>query len=474
MLLDSIIGMEICKDYLTMVSIQKSIDGAALKFCETAALPPTESKDQRQKVIIEQVLEFKKKARVKTGKVFFAIPREEAIFRFVSLPASAKENLGQVLEYELARYTPFPPEEVYYDFQLLKENEQNIEILLVAARRQTINFYLETLSLADSKPVAIEVSTSALFNAFVDGAVLSGADCEAVLLARKDSGELALISDGFPAYSRSFAWQDGLPQVKTELQKAFDYLSNTHFFGAEGVPFAEIRHVLINMGRSQEDWNALLNQREIRFSTAFKPARLRGVRQDFQPFAVSYGAALRGLKKVTLRTNLLPKGAKKEDKRPSLIPTLILAALIGALGISWGSVVLSKEKRQLDVLDAQVNRLKPDIEAVEKMESEIGALKRNLGILEKIKSENHSQLDILRELTGVIPEKAWLNRFTYGKGKVQIEGQAPTASDLIPVLEKSTLFQDAKFPSPITKTPDGLEQFRIEMSIEDTGGENSR
>ncbi|MFH1148518.1 MAG: pilus assembly protein PilM [Pseudomonadota bacterium] len=474
MLLDSIIGMEIQKDYLAMVSIQKSIDGSALKFCEIASLPPAESKDQRQKIIIEQVLEFKKKAKVKTGKVFFAFPREEAIFRFVSLPASAKENLGQVLEYELSRYIPFSPEEVYYDFQLLRESDESLEILLVAARKQAINFYLETLSLANSKPVSIEVSTSALFNAFVDGAGLSGPGCQAVLLARKDNGELVLISDGFPAYSRSFSWRDGLSEIKSEIQKAFDHFSNTHFSGTKGVPFQDIKPVLLKMGRSEEDWNALVNQTEVRFSTDFKPARLRGVRLNFQPFAVSYGAALKGLKKVTLRTNLLPKQAKKEGKRASLIPTLILAVIIGALGISWGSVMLSKEKRQLEMLNAEVDRLNPDIKAVEAMEKEIGGLKKNLQILEEINGENYSQLEILRELTGTIPEKVWLNRFTCGKGKVQIEGQAPTASDLIPILERSALFQDAKFPSPITKTPDGLEQFRIEMTIEGTGGEENR
>ena len=66
-----------------------------------------------------------------------------------------------------------------------------------------------------------------------------------------------------------------------------------------------------------------------------------------------------------------------------------------------------------------------------------------------------SKLDILKELTQLIPESMWLNRFSYDERKekkgIEISGYADTASEIIPILEESELFEDVKFKSSIVK-----------------------
>ncbi len=44
----------------------------------------------------------------------------QALLKTVELPAAAAENLGQVLSYELDRYTPFKADEVYFDYRQLR------------------------------------------------------------------------------------------------------------------------------------------------------------------------------------------------------------------------------------------------------------------------------------------------------------------------------------------------------------------
>jgi len=74
--------------------------------------------------------------------------------------------------------------------------------------------------------------------------------------------------------------------------------------------------------------------------------------------------------------------------------------------------------------------------------------------------------DMLRELTQILPETAWVQEFTFFKREIQLEGFADSASELIPLLEMSPLFKDAVFLSTITKDKDGKERFRIGLKME--------
>jgi general secretion pathway protein L len=79
-------------------------------------------------------------------------------------------------------------------------------------------------------------------------------------------------------------------------------------------------------------------------------------------------------------------------------------------------------------------------------------------------------LNILKDLSRRIPEGAWVRKFDFSDKGVQIEGHADSASELIPLLETSPLFKDVAFLSPITKSKDGKERFRIGLKIKQIEG----
>jgi len=55
--------------------------------------------------------------RPERSRVLVAVDRSLALHRTLELPAAAGENLREVLEFELERQTPFPPEEVYFGWR---------------------------------------------------------------------------------------------------------------------------------------------------------------------------------------------------------------------------------------------------------------------------------------------------------------------------------------------------------------------
>lgn len=470
--LDSSIGIDIKEDCLAMVHLQKSLRRMDLKHYETIPLPSLkESREKREKMVIEGVTDFIKKGNIRTPKVFLSIPRNDVLLRYITLPLTAKENLGQVVEYELEKYIPFSLEEVYFDFQILKEEEKTLHILLIVVKKEVIHSYLDLLSLANLHPTSLEIGPCALFNAFMDSSEAMEEGLSALIELRRDHWELTLVTGGILAYSRTFTWKDEdishFLQVKKGLKDALFHISKQEPLGAENAPSQSLKGVILNgMGLDREIVDEFLKQDEIPSSIGFRPTSLRDIPPNFYSFAVAYGTALKGLKKVPIYINLIPRDLRRHLKRPSLIPTAILASLVLFLGLAWGSSIFIKERYQLRKLNIQIEQIEPEISAIEHMQAQISQLQKKIDVLEKVKKRSPGQLEILRELTTIIPEDTWLNRFTYRKGKVQMEGYAPSASNLIAILENSPLLCNVRFPAPITKTREGLERFKVECAIE--------
>ena len=94
----------------------------------------------------------------------------------------------------------------------------------------------------------------------------------------------------------------------------------------------------------------------------------------------------------------------------------------------------------------------------------------SLAFLEGAVGARARQAEILRELTGLIPDSAYLSEYSFRERTVEITGLAPSASQLLPVLEASPLFAGVEFSAPIVAQGAGLERFRIRLRLEGAGG----
>jgi hypothetical protein len=74
-------------------------------------------------------------------------------------------------------------------------------------------------------------------------------------------------------------------------------------------------------------------------------------------------------------------------------------------------------------------------------------------------------LPVLRELTDLLPNDAWLTLLSLDSKGAELTGQANAASALIPLLENSPRFERVEFASPVTRGRD-REQFRIQAAWE--------
>ncbi|MBW1973308.1 MAG: PilN domain-containing protein [Deltaproteobacteria bacterium] len=88
-------------------------------------------------------------------------------------------------------------------------------------------------------------------------------------------------------------------------------------------------------------------------------------------------------------------------------------------------------------------------------------------MIDKIIRWDLSFLNILKELTVLIPETAYIESLDFNKNQITISGRADSAADLISILEKSPLFKNVKFTSSIIRgRGDSKERFSIKGELE--------
>ncbi|MCX5907680.1 MAG: PilN domain-containing protein [Deltaproteobacteria bacterium] len=89
---------------------------------------------------------------------------------------------------------------------------------------------------------------------------------------------------------------------------------------------------------------------------------------------------------------------------------------------------------------------------------------------DKITGGEVSKIEILKELSQILPNTVYIWNLKYSGKEIEISGFADSASDLIPLIDKSPLLEKVEFSAPVTKererrtgTEKERERFKIKM-----------
>lgn len=109
------------------------------------------------------------KSKIDNKDVIISVSGNSVIIKRISLPAMEKEELAESIVWEAKHNIPYPYEETHVDYAILRPaaggDGQNLEILLVAAKKDKIASYSGVVEQARKNLVAVEVDAFALTNA---------------------------------------------------------------------------------------------------------------------------------------------------------------------------------------------------------------------------------------------------------------------------------------------------------------------
>jgi hypothetical protein len=98
------LGIDFRKNHLILTLLKKSFRKVELVDYEIHSLLPENQKEEREVQTLNVINAFISKYHLKKEKGFLSIPREKTVVRFITLPATTKENLRKVIEYEVPKF----------------------------------------------------------------------------------------------------------------------------------------------------------------------------------------------------------------------------------------------------------------------------------------------------------------------------------------------------------------------------------
>lgn len=81
----------------------------------------------------------------KRPQVTLVMPKNWVVARTTEMPLAVKENLTNVVAYELDRITPLAADEAYYDFRIVHEDDRNVQLFVLACPGERLHSYLAAL-----------------------------------------------------------------------------------------------------------------------------------------------------------------------------------------------------------------------------------------------------------------------------------------------------------------------------------------
>jgi general secretion pathway protein L len=348
-----------------------------------------------------------------------------------TLPKAASENLDQAVRYGLMRHVPFDLDETIYQYNA-EELGANLNVNAILVQRQRVSPLLQAASGAGLDLAGIFPSLVLLAQANAkDGVYTAGGPTG-------DIEVLTLRGNRLLLQASSFA--DDQEEAREFLARTKTLIENTP--RAQNVPLYTWRS-----GFAPEGLKDMLGIESAARSLGEMPPETARVLDHF-PFEVS----------------LVPEKVLRWRRMTFWLQAaaaVIFIVSLGALPLASVAGLKAYESK----LDARIAGLQPEATRISDLRRENQDATRNFRKISEFIQSRRPSVDILRELTEIIPEDTWLNTYNYSRDRVTVAGESPSSSDVLAAIENSPLFSQARFDSPVNKRGN-IDFFKITAKVE--------
>lgn len=144
----------------------------------------------------------------------------------------------------------------------------------------------------------------------------------------------------------------------------------------------------------------------------------------------------------------------------------LLALLAMALVIAALLIPFYQQGRKMRALEQRVATFRAEAEALQPLAAKLERLRNESRFLAAQGQKGPMAIDVVNELSRLLPDDTWLDGIALKGGKIQIRGVSADASALVGLLEASPMFQNTAFRSPTTRDPgSGRDRFEIAAEI---------
>jgi len=144
----------------------------------------------------------------------------------------------------------------------------------------------------------------------------------------------------------------------------------------------------------------------------------------------------------------------------------VLAGLVLLLTVSALLLALSRYENALGEVQALTAQTRTQAAAVRLVVERSDAAVADLGRLQQLKLKHIPAIEVLEEISRLLPDTVWLSDFRMEGETLDISGLAKSGAALPPLFERSAIFADASLTAPLTLDPrEDKERFSLRVRI---------
>ncbi len=359
---------------------------------------------------------FARKLGMRQVAACVILPRQDVIVRQLALPGVSDKDLDAAVGFQLDGLHPYPEEDVVASWTRLGSTPA---VLVAIARRAAIDRYATLFAEAGIKIAGFTCSAAAIYSG-----LRFFHDAPREILASEPNGgsvEIYGESPTRPLFSASF---DG------DAARA-----------------------------------ASLACSELRIDSTTAPKPLEEILHGSP--ALPYAAALASAcPRLSLSLNLLPSEQRDASSRVAWTPSAVLGAIVLLLAGALYAFPSYENRKYLKSLDAEIAKIQPVASRAAALDKQTEVLRRRVSQLDDFRRHAKADMDVLREMTNILPPPTWLNLLDLNRAQVILAGETPQSEPLLKTIDASPLFESSEFLAPPVRvqSPDRSqtnEVFRI-------------
>lgn len=217
-----VVGLDIGSSFVKAVELRLAGSDFELAGFGMASLPPgaVEGGEIKQQAAVQAAIrQALEQGRIQATEAIIGMSGGAVIAKRVTLPKMSEAELSESIRWEAEQHIPFDIKDVQIDHQVLRRrpDQGQMDILLVAAKREEITDYASLAVDARLRPLVVDIDAFCLQNLFERTVGLPQAGTVMLLDIGASLTTLNIVSDGVSAFTRDIA--NGGEAITEEIQK---------------------------------------------------------------------------------------------------------------------------------------------------------------------------------------------------------------------------------------------------------------
>lgn len=177
-------------------------------------------------MVVDAIVRLFNESKIKTSDVAIAVSGHSVIIKKITMAYMSDDELSESIMWEAESYIPFDIDDVHLDYQILNDVDRgdgNMDVLLVAAKKEKVSEYVSVVQQAGKNPVVVDVDSFALQNSLTENYELSELQVTALVNIGASVMNINILQGGTSIFWRDISIGGNLYTDAIQKELGVDY-----------------------------------------------------------------------------------------------------------------------------------------------------------------------------------------------------------------------------------------------------------